>query len=139
MHTSISRPFTAFTLFAVAVCALALSSEAPAAGRGGLINKGVYSGLWHGDQVKIIVEKVSRDGKFEGVIHFDPKGRWGDFKANFCGTIGARDSIVIKRLDCGQQSVAGAPRREGRALVWKGDTMGEGLDRAYRFEMRVPR
>src|ERR1700679_1985415 len=69
-----------------------------------IITKGVYDGLWHGDKVKFIVEKVTRDGKFSGVIHFDPNGRSGDVKAEFNGEIGYREAIVIRRPDYDQES-----------------------------------
>ena len=83
------------------------------------LKPGEYNGLWHGDKVKFIVEKVSRDGKFSGIIHFDPKGRWGDVKTEFTGKIGLRDSIVIKRPDSEQEARAGAPKHEGKFWLWK--------------------
>jgi hypothetical protein len=137
MPAFMSRPLAAVAL--LTLTALGLPGEASAHGGDGLISKGVYDGLWHGDRVTIIIEKVSRDGKLSGVIHFDPKGRWGDVKADFTGEIGARDALVIRRSDCGQVARAGAPRRDGRSWAWRGDVTGEGLDRAYPFELKVPR
>jgi hypothetical protein len=84
-------------------------------------------------------EKVSRDGKFTGIIHFDPKGRWGDVKSDFVGEIGERDAIVIQRPDSNQESRAGAPKRDGKVWLWTGETTGQGLDRGYPFELKIPR
>jgi hypothetical protein len=129
-------------LLAVALltaASLALTGRASAQQPSGLITKGVYNGLWHGDKVKFIVEKVSRDGKFSGIIHFDPKGRWGDVKTEFTGKIGVRDSIVIKRPDSEQEARAGAPKHEGKFWLWKGKTTGKGLEDDPPFEIRIPR
>src|SRR5262245_20607105 len=126
MLASTRRSFAA--LLAAFALACVLSGSAQAAGRNQLISKGVYDGLWHGDKVTFIVENVERDGKFSGIIHFDPNGRWGDVKSNFTGEVCRGDEIVIDRPDCDQHSRAGAPRRAGRRLVWKGTTSGGNLD-----------
>jgi hypothetical protein len=111
---------------------------ASAAEPAGLVTKGIYDGLWHGDKVKFIVEKVSPDGKFSGVIHFDPKGRWPDTKSGFTGQLGPRDSIIIRRPDSTQESTARGPKREGKFWIWTGQTTGKGLDKGFPFEMQIP-
>jgi hypothetical protein len=114
---------------------------AAADGHEGLIARGVYDGIWHTDKVKVIIEKVSRDGTISGIVHFDKTSRWPDAKFNFTGQIGGRDALTIQRDpdDCNQVAHAGPPEREGRYWVWRGEVSGDGLDRPYAFELRIPR
>jgi hypothetical protein len=116
-------------------------SPAAADGPGGLISRGVYDGVWHTDKVKVIIEHVSRDGAFSGVVHFDKASRWPDAKFNFSGQIGPRDALTIQREkeECDQVAQAGTPHREGRYWVWRGAVTGACLDGPYAFELRIPR
>jgi hypothetical protein len=127
-----------FRLFAVGLLTVAFALSGSAGRPGGMIKKGSWNGLWHSDQVKFDIEKVSKDGKFSGVIHFDPKGRWGDVRSTFTGEISPNGAIVIRRPDSQQESRAGAPKRGKRDWQWTGETTGKGLDKGYPFQMEIP-
>ncbi len=105
-----------------------------------VIRPGVYEGLWHGDKVKIIIEEVSRDDTFSGVVHFDKTSRFPDALFLFTGESGRHKSITIKRDPNNDPQVAhaGEPRREKGSLIWEGEVTGEDLDKPYPFELRIP-
>jgi hypothetical protein len=126
-------------LFAVGLLTAVFALSGMAGGPGGMIKKGNYNGLWHGDKVKFLVEKVSKKGKFSGVIHFDPKGPWANTTSVFTGEIGPKGEIVIQRPDSQQVSRAGAPKRGDKNWQWTGETTGKGLEKGgYRFDLQIP-
>jgi hypothetical protein len=132
-------PHPILRLFAVGLLTAALALSATAGGPGPIIKKGTYNGLWHSDKVKFDIEKVSKGGKFSGVIHFDAKGRYPNATAAFTGTIDPKGAIVIQRRDDWDQvSRAGAPKRGDKSWRWTGETTGKGLDKGYPFELKIP-
>jgi hypothetical protein len=141
MTAPVRRPFVASALLAALAFGLAMPNQASAAARNEIISRGVYDGKWHGDKVTFSVEKVDRDGRFRGTVHFDPRSRWPDAKFDFLGQIGRGGALTIHRVkdDCDQVAHTGTPRTEGRGWVWTGDVSGAGLDRCYPFELHVPR
>jgi len=136
---SARRSFAPVLFFAVAM-GMALPVFADARDNGTALRPGVYSGKWHGDKVKIIVEEVCRNGTFSGIVHFDQASNWPDARFDFVGQIGEHGSITITRVKdgCPQVARTGAPCLEGRTLVWHGDVSEANLDRPYPFELSVP-
>jgi len=104
------------------------------------IRPGIYTGRWHSDKVRFIIEEVSSDGTFSGVCHFDKTSNHPDALFIFTGEIGGHNSITINRNpnDDKQVSRAGEPHRAEGSLVWVGETKGADLDRPYVFELRIP-
>jgi hypothetical protein len=137
-NTTMSHPI--FRLFAAGLLTVAFALSASAGGAGAMIKKGSYNGLWHDAKVKFDIEKVSKNGKFSGVIHFDPKGPFPNATAPFTGEIDAKGAIVIHRGDeWKQDSRAGAPKRGDKFWHWKGETTGKGLEKGgYSFELNIP-
>src|SRR5262249_15544967 len=135
------RTFLALALFIVTTSIFAVPNHAAAADASGLIRCGIYNGTWHGDKVKVIIEEVSRNGQFPGLVHFDPNSNWPHAKFEFSGQIGQLDSLTISRINdnCNQVANAGVPCREGRYWVWKGGVTGDGVDGVYPFELEIPR
>jgi hypothetical protein len=105
-----------------------------------VVRPGVYDGKWHGDKVKFLVEKVSRDGCFSGIVHFDAASNWPDARFDFVGQVGPRESIIVRRIkdNCAQVGRSSGPCREGGTLVWRGTVSEGNLDRPYPFELRIP-
>jgi hypothetical protein len=105
-----------------------------------VVRPGMYQGQWHGDKVLFIIEEVSGDGTFSGVVHFPKTSRFPDALFVFSGEIGRHRAITIKRdpNNDPQVSKAGEPRREKGALIWEGETTGDDLDKPYPFELRIP-
>ena len=99
-----------------------------------------YDGLWHGDKVKYILEKVHKDGTFSGVARFAKDSRWPDQTMAFTGKLSDDGSITINRKDEPQTSEAKKPKTEKGRLVWEGRTTGKDLDPKEKlpFELRVP-
>ena len=125
-------------LFAVGLLPVAFALSALAGGPSVSIKKGIYNGQWHGCKVKFDIEKVSKKGKFSGVMHFDPKGPFPNATAAFTGEIGPKGSIVIqpRRLAAG---VPGSRAKRGdKFWQWTGETTGKGLDKAVPFELKIP-
>jgi hypothetical protein len=141
MTARLLRPLAALALLVGFAIPFAAPNEAAAAGRNEIISRGVYDGKWHGDKVTFSVEKVERDGCFSGVVHFDAHSNWPDAKFDFTGQIGKGGSLTIRRVKdgCDQVARAGTPRVNGKCWDWAGDVTGDGLDRAYPFELHVPR
>jgi hypothetical protein len=105
-----------------------------------LLSTGVYDGIWHGDKVKIIVERVAADGCFSGVVHFDRNSAWPGFKFDFSGRVGGRDTLTIQRMDgCNQVAQTYTPVVDRQGWVWQGRVTGEGVPEPMQFEMHVPR
>jgi hypothetical protein len=104
------------------------------------IRPGIYTGRWHSDKVRFIIEEVSSDGTFSGVVHFDKTSNFPDALFVFTGEIGRQNSITIKRDPNNDKQVsrAGEPRREEGNLIWVGETKGDDLDKPYVFELRIP-
>jgi hypothetical protein len=136
-----TKALLAATALLVAAATALLPGTTAAAGPDGLITRGVYDGVWHTDKVKVIIEHVSREGAVSGVVHFDRASRFPDFKFSFTGQIGRRDGLTIQRdrAEYDQVAHAGPPHREGGYWVWRGAVTGDGLDRPYAFELRIPR
>jgi hypothetical protein len=135
----IKRSKVALALATVFLALLAVSGVASARekDRPGM-QKGVYEGIWHTDKVTFIVEKVHGDGTFTGEIHFDPHGRFPDFRCGFTARLGEDDALTMTRTDCAQTAVTGKSERRGRANVWTGHVRGQYLDRPLPFELRIP-
>jgi len=133
---------SALAVLAVPAALLAL----PGAGRASEFEKslvaGEYPGLWHGNNVKFIFEKVRPDGTFTGVIRFGKDTPWPDYTTAFGGRVERDGSITINRdpKTDRQTSKAGPPRREKGHLLWEGKTTGDDLDpnTNYPFQLRVP-
>jgi hypothetical protein len=108
--------------------------------RADMVVPGIYPGRWHSDSVRFIIEKVTAEGRFSGVVHFDKSSRFPDALFTFTGEISPHGTIHIDRdpNNDPQVSKAGEPRREGDKLVWVGETTGPDLDMPYPFELRIP-
>ena len=123
------------------VAALAAPGAAQAAdSRVPGLRPGIYDGIWHTDQVKVIVEEVCPDGRFSGVVHFEKSSRWPDYCFNFNGQVGRGGALTLTRVgdNCTQVAHTDAPCRERGAVVWRGDVAGDSLDRPLAFELRMP-
>jgi len=105
------------------------------------LKPGEYDGLWHGDKVKFIFEKV-KDGNFSGVARFAKDSRFPDKTIAFSGKLSNDGSITIHRdpKDDDQTSEAKKPKEERGHLIWEGRTRGKDLDPKVKqpFELRVP-
>jgi hypothetical protein len=104
------------------------------------LQPGEYNGLWHGERVKFIFEKMRNDGTFQGVVRFSQDSNYPNATFVFTGKLQRNGSIEILRDGNPQDSRAGEPRREGDRLIWEGETRGGNLDpnERYQFELRVP-
>ena len=51
------------------------------------LQPGEYNGLWHGDKVKFIFEKVRKDGTFSGVVRFPKESRFPNATFVFSGKL----------------------------------------------------
>jgi hypothetical protein len=140
MFTRLMRLPLALALLLATFVTLALPRTAAADERGPDLRPGVYEGIWHTDKAKVIVEDVYPDGQFTGLVHLDPSSRWPNYCFLFNGQIGPRGKLTLTRVgdNCTQIARTDAPCREGRAIVWRGDVAGDGLDRPLPFEMRIP-
>ena len=132
-------PF-ALALLLASLAALSLPMVATADDHCQELRPGIYAGIWHTDPVKVIVEEVGPDGRFTGLVHFDKSSRWPDYCFRFNGQIEQRGVLSLTRVgdNCTQVARTDAPCREGRSIVWRGDVAGDGLDRPYSFELRIP-
>ena len=137
MLAQIKRRMVVLASVAVTLAFFALPGVASAEGEHSVVRPGVYEGLWHGDNVQIIIDKVNRDGTFSGEIHFDPNGRWGDVRSEFTARLGKHDELTMSRPDSAQISESREPRLDGRMLVWKGTTLLQDNTR-HPFELRIP-
>jgi hypothetical protein len=138
MQPRIKRLITALALATaplVLIAAAGLASAAQPDVR--LVRPGVYNGLWHGDKVKFIILKVHGDGSFSGDIHFDPNGRYPNFRCGFTARLGNNNSLTMTRDDCAQTAVTGRPDLYGNTTVWRGSVALD--NNRYAFEMRIPR
>jgi hypothetical protein len=140
MFTRLTRLSFTLALPLATFIALTMPRVAAADDRCPELQPGIYDGIWHTDNVKVIVEEVCQDGRFTGVVHFDKSSRWPDYTFNFNGQIGSRGVLTLTRVgdNCTQVARTDAPRREGHALEWRGDVAGDGLDRPLPFELRIP-
>jgi hypothetical protein len=131
----------------LALCSLPLVAVGPAgtaeAARpadnfDGVLRAGDFEGLWHGDKVRFIIEKVRPNGPFNGVVRFDKNSRFPNATFAFSGELRPDYALTIDRKDDAQVSKARPPKREAGFVIWKGETTGQDLDRAYPFELRIP-
>lgn len=106
------------------------------------LKPGEYNGLWHGDKVKFIFEKVHKDGVFSGVVRFPEKSRFPNATFVFSGKLANDGSITIDRdpKNDPQTSHAKKPKEVKGHLVWEGKTTGADLDpkEKFPFELRIP-
>jgi hypothetical protein len=139
MHVSSTRFGIASTLLATLAGLFASPGSSHADDRDLVFRPGVYQCQWHGDKVKIIVEKVHGDRTFSGSVHFDKSSNFPDARFEFTGKIGRHESITITReANCPQVARAGEPRRENGHMIWKGEVSEGNLDKPYPFELRIP-
>ncbi|HEV3259317.1 MAG TPA: hypothetical protein VG013_20795 [Gemmataceae bacterium] len=141
MLARLARLSLAPALLLAALAALAMPTTASAAdNRVPELRPGICDGIWHTDQVKVVVEEVCPDGRFSGVVHFAKSSRWPDYCFNFNGQVGRRGALTLTRVgdNCTQVAHTDAPCRERGAVVWHGDVAGDGLDRPLAFELRMP-
>jgi hypothetical protein len=105
------------------------------------LKPGEYDGLWHGNKVKFIFDKV-KDGTFTGVARFAKGTPYPDQTMAFTGKLSDDGSITIQRdiKDIDQKSEAPKPAVKKGHLIWEGQTTGMGLDAKtkYPFELHVP-
>jgi len=75
-----------------------------------------------------------------GIIHFDKSSNFPDAIVLLTGELSRRGAITIKRdpKNDPQVSKAGAPHRDKGHWIWKGETTGGNLDKAYPFELHIP-
>jgi hypothetical protein len=106
------------------------------------LKPGEYDGLWHGNKVKFIFDKVHKDGTFTGVARFAKDTPWPDKPISFTGKLSDDGSIAIQRdkKDDDQLSEAKKPEVKKGHLIWEGETKGPDLDAKTKwpFELRVP-
>jgi hypothetical protein len=139
MPALLTRRSTLLALLTASLAFFALPGLA-SAGANIRLKPGVYDGIWHTDKVKITIEKVFPDGKFTGNVHFDPSSRWPNYRFDLEGCLERNGSVTIRRVgdNCNQVATTAPERGEGRNLVWRGSVSGDGLDRPYAFELKVP-